>query len=417
MRSARPPVRKIAGRSHRATRYQGDAVKKEEFFANARDDLTGPLAGVRVLEVATTWAGPLTGAVLADLGADVIKAEIPTGDVARALMPLPDTAVSLMHATVNRNKQSLSIDMTTDEGREILLDLAKRSDIFLENYKVGTLARHGLGYEHVKAVKPDIVYVSVTGWGQYGPDHEAPGYDPMAQATSGFMTVNGSPDSVPTKAGTFLADDVGGLHGAIGAMAALRHRDQTGEGQHVDVSLLDSMMFQTNGLPTYGTYDIQPDRWGNEFGFLAPCNLYECSDGPVYAGVLLDSHWRTLAEVIGQPELANHESFATREARSANRDVCDMLFGGWLAERTRDEALTILRSHGLPSARVQTLSEVVKDPHVIERDMLQPTEQYDGVTVSIVGPAAKFSRTPTRVRTAAPALGEHNDEILRDLGR
>ena len=390
-------------------------MQKDEFFAEARDDLTGPLAGVRVLEVATTWAGPLVGAVLADLGADVIKVEIPTGDVARALMPLPDTDVSLMHATVNRNKRAISLDMTADDGRQTILDLAATSDIFLENFKVGTLARHGLGYDDVKAAKPDIIYVSVTGWGQFGPDHQAAGYDPMAQATSGFMTVNGSPGAEPTKAGTFLADDLGGLHGAIGAMAALRHRDQTGEGQHVDVALLDAMIHQTNGLPTLGTYEIQPDRWGNQFGFLAPCNLYECSDGPVYAGVLLDSHWQILAEIIGQPELAEHESFATREARAANRDVCDMLFGGWLAERTRDEALDILRGHGLPAARVQTLAEVVKDPHVIERDMLQPMTQHDGTTVSIVGPAVKFSRTPTRIRSAAPALNEHHHEIMAEL--
>lgn len=389
-----------------------ETVQKEEFFAEARDDLTGPLAGVRVLEVATTWAGPMCGAVLADLGADVIKVEIPTGDVARALMPLPNTEVSLMHATVNRNKRSVSLDMTSDEGRQIILDLATESDIMVENFKVGTLHRHGLGYEHVRAVKPDIVYVSVSGWGQFGPDHEAAGYDPLAQATSGFMTVNGSPDSVPTKAGTFLADDLGGLHAVIGSMAALRHRDQTGEGQHVDVALLDAMIHQTNGLTTLGTYGVQPDRWGNQFGFLAPCDLYECSDGPLYAGVLLDSHWAILAKIIGQEELAEHESFATRDARAANRDVCNMLFGSWLAERTREEALAVLRPAGLPAARVQTLAEVASDPHVIERDMLQPVVQSDGVTVPIVGPAVKFSRTPTRIRTAAPALGEHNDEIL-----
>lgn len=390
-------------------------MKKEEFFAEARDDLTGPLAGVRVLEVATTWAGPLVGAVLADMGADVIKIEIPTGDVARFLMELPGSDVSLMHATVNRNKRAVALDMTSDDGREILLGLAATSDIMLENFKVGTLARHGLGYSDIKAVKPDIVYVSVTGWGQFGPDHAAAGYDPMAQATSGFMMVNGSPDSGPTKAGTFLADDIGGLHGAIGTLAALRHRDQTGEGQHVDVSLLDSMIHQTNGLATLGAYGVQPDRWGNQFGFLAPCNLYECSDGPVYAGVLLDSHWKVLAELIGQPELADHESFATRDARAANRDVCDLLFGGWLAERTRDEAIEVLRGHGLPAARVQTLAEVATDPHVLARDMLQPIVQHDGTTVPIVGPAVKFSRTPTRIRSAAPALGEHNDEVLAEL--
>lgn len=391
-------------------------MQKEEFFADARDDLTGPLAGVRVLGLTTTWAGPMSGAVLADLGADVIKVEILTGDVARSIIPLPGTEAHLMHATVNRNKRSLAIDLTSDDGAKILLDLAATCDIVLENFKVGTLARHGLGYEHVKAVKPDIVYVSVTGWGQYGPDHEAAGYDPLAQATSGFMSVNGFADSPPSKAGTYLADDIGGLHGAIGAMAALRHRDQTGEGQHVDVSMLDAMIFQTNGLPTLGTLGIQPERAGNGFGFVVPCDIYNCADGVLYAGVLLDSHWVILAELIGQPELAEHESFATREARAQNRDVCDMLLGNWLAERTRDEALKILRAAGLPAARVQTFPEVVADPHVIAREMMQPTAQHDGGVVDIVGPSIKFSRTPTRIRTPAPALGEHNDEILEEVG-
>ena len=391
-------------------------MEKDEFFADARDDLTGPLAGVRVLEVTTTWAGPMAGVVLADLGADVIKVEIPSGDVARSLIPLPDTEVSLMHATVNRNKRSLAIDLTSDEGAQIVLDLVAKSDIFLENFKAGTLARHGLGFEQVKAVKADIVYVSVTGWGQFGPDHKDAGYDPIAQAASGFMSVNGSPDSPPTKAGTWLADDLGGLHGAIGAMAALRYRDQTGEGQYVDVSMLDAMLFQTNGLPTLGTLGMQPERHGNAIGFVVPCDIYECSDGLVYAGVLLDAHWVLLAELIGQPELAHHESFATRPARAANRDVCDMLFGGWLAERTRDEAVETLRALGLPASRVQTFAEVVNDPHVIARDMLQPTTQYDGHTVDIVGPAVKFSRTPTRIRTAAASLGQHNDEVLDELG-
>lgn len=391
-------------------------MDKSEFYREARDDLTGPLAGVRVLEITSTWAGPMSGAVLADLGADVIKVEIPTGDVARFLMMIPGTDVSVMHATVNRNKRSLAMDMTADEGRELLLELSATSDILIENFRSGTLNRHGLGYEHVRVVKPDIVYVSITGWGQFGPDHEAAGYDPLAQATSGYMTVNGDATSPPTKSGSYLADDLGGLHGAIGAIAALRHRDQTGEGQYVDISLLDSMLYQTNGLPTLGTIDVQPDRWGNEFGFAVPANVYECSDGPVYAGVLLDAHWQSLAELLGQPELADHESFSTRDARAMNRDVCNLMLGGWLAERTRDEAMTVLREHGLPVARVQTFAEVVADPHIIERDMIQPTVQSDGVTMSIVGPAAKFSRTPTTVRTAAPGLGEHNDEVLTELG-
>ena len=303
-------------------------MHKHEFFENAREDLTGPLAGVSVLEVTSTWAGPMCGVVLADLGADVIKVEIPSGDVARSIIPIPDSEISVMHATVNRNKRSLAIDMTRPEGRQVLLDLAAEVDIVVENFKSGVLARHGLGYDDLTAVKPDIVYVSVTGWGQFGPDHEAAGYDPLAQATSGFMTINGSPDGPPTKAGSFLADDLGGLHGAIGAIAALRHRDQTGEGQYVDIALLDAMLYQTDGMPTLGSIGVQPARWGNEFGFAVPADVYDCADGPVYAGVLLDDHWKRLAVILGQPELAENEAFATVEGRAQNRDVCNMLLGG-----------------------------------------------------------------------------------------
>ncbi len=392
-------------------------MKKEDFFKEARTDLTGPLAGVRVLDVTTSWAGPMCCNVLADLGADVIKVEIPSGDVSRAVSPsLPGTQVSFMHATVNRNKRSLVLDIRQEEECAKLLKIAEQTDIFVENFKVGTMAGYGLGFDDVRRVKPDIVYVSITGWGQYGPNCEAAGYDPLAQAASGFLSVNGGPEGPPTKAGTFLADDLSGLHGAIGAMAALRHRDQTGEGQHVDVALLDAMLFQSNGLPTLGAMGIEPTRMGNEFGFAVPANVYECEDGPVYVGILLDAHWQILAPILGEPDLAENPAFATRDDRAANRDVCNMMLGDWLKLRKRDEAINQLRDAGLPIAPVQTFVESAQDPHVLERDMLQPTELQDGTTVPITGPAVKFSRTPTRVRSPAPELGEHNEEILEEFG-
>jgi formyl-CoA transferase len=189
-------------------------MKKSQFYREARNDIPGPLAGVRVLEATTTYAGPMCAAVLADLGADVIKVELPGGEVGRYFTPLlPGTKISFMHATVNRNKRSLTLDVRRVEGRDIFLQLAATSDLIVENFKAGTMERYGLGYEQVRAVKPDIVYVSVTGWGQFGPYHQQPGYDPLAQAASGFVSLNGSPEGPPTKAATFLADDLGGLHG------------------------------------------------------------------------------------------------------------------------------------------------------------------------------------------------------------
>ncbi len=392
-------------------------MKKTDFYSNVRKDLTGPLAGVRVLEATTTWAGPMCAAVLGDFGADVIKVEIPTGDISRYVLPkLPESDVTVMHATVNRNKRALSLDVRTERGREIFLKLGAQADIVVENFKSGTMEGYGLGYEHLSEIKPDIVYVSITGWGQFGPNHEAAAYDPLAQASSGFMSVTGTPDGPPTKAGTYLADDLGGLHGALGAMAALRHRDQTGEGQHVDVSLQDALLFQSNGLPTLGAMGVEPERTGNQFGAAAPASVFDCTDGPVYTGVLLDSHWAALAPLIGEPDLADHVSFATREQRLENREACNVLLGNWLAERSRDEAIKLLREAGLPIAPVNTYGQAARDPHVLERDMLQDTVLQDGSSAPIVGPAVKFSRTPTRVRTRAPEIGEHNAEILDSIG-
>ena len=217
-------------------------MTKTEFFRDARNDLSGPLAGVRVVEATTTAAGPLCSAMLADLGADVIKVETPQGEVSRRLPPLlPGTKVSWAHGTFNRNKRSLSLDLGRREGRDIFLKLAAKADIVVENFKAGSMDKWGVGYQAVRAVKADIVYVSITGWGQFGPYSSRPGYDPIAQAVSGFMSLNGSVDGPPTKDPMAIADQMGGLHGAIGAMAALRHRDRTGEGQHVDIALLDPL--------------------------------------------------------------------------------------------------------------------------------------------------------------------------------
>ena len=175
------------------------------------------------------------------------------------------------------------------------------------------------------------------------------------------------------------------------------------------------MLFQSNGLPPLGSYDIEPTRMGNEFGFATPANVFECADGPIYIGVLLDAHWQIFAPIIGEPDLADHESFATREERSANRDVCNMMVSSWTADKKRTDVINILRNAGLPAAPVNSFVDAAKDEHVLARDMLQPTELANGVTAPITGPAAKFSRTPTKVRIGAPELGQHSEEVLREL--
>jgi formyl-CoA transferase len=393
-------------------------MRRADFYREARHDLAGPLADVRVVELTTTWAGPMAGCVLADMGADVIKVEHPRGEMARRVPPMlpgPPAPVSFMHATVNRNKRSLTLDLHDPRAREILLRLVARTDVVIENFRPGALDEFRLGFGELRAMKHDLVLVSISGFGQWGPAHDRAGYDPLAQAESGWMSLNGEPDGMPTKAPTFLGDDFAGLHAALAALAALHHRDLTGEGQHVDVALLDTLLFQSNGYLTLGAVGDALPRLGNQFRIAAPANTYRCRDGLVAAGVLIDAHWKVLARVIGRPELADDASYATTLARLARRDAVDAVLRDWLAERTCAEAEEKLLGAGLPFARVRTYAQAAGDAHVRERDMLQETP-VEGGRVPLTGPAAKFARTPTRIRTGPPALGEHTDAILDDLG-
>ncbi len=394
-------------------------MKKSEFFREARRDLLGPLAGLRVLEACTTWAGPKCAALLGEYGADVIKVELPGGEVGRRIPPfLPghDEPISAFHATVNRNKRSLTLDLRRPEGRDVFLALAARSDVVVENFRPGTLAGWGLGYADVRKVRADVIYVSVTGFGQFGPDHDRAGYDPIAQARSGFMSLNGEPDGGPMKAAIWLADSLGGMHAALATVAALAHRMRTGEGQHVDVALLDSLLASSDWNPTLGAAEIEAGRYGNEFSFCAPAGAWRCSDGWIYAGILLDSHWKTFARLAGRADLADDPEFATSAARVRNRAAANALMVEYCATRSVAEAEAALSGAGLTAGAVRSYVESARDPHVLARDMLQTVPQAGGKPAAVIGPAAKLSRTPLSVRSGAPALGQHNDEILEELG-
>jgi formyl-CoA transferase len=395
-------------------------MQKSDFYRDARNDLAGPLQGIRVLEATTSWAGPMCGCLFADLGADVIKVEAPEGEVGRRVPPYltgEQSRISFLHATVNRNKRSLTLDLHDAKGRDIFLKLASRSDIVVQNFRPGTFDRWGIGYENCRLVKPDIIYVSISGFGQFGPDHDRPGYDPVAEAASGFMSLNGSPDGGPVRCATYFGDDLAGLHGALSALAALRHRDSTGEGQHIDVSLMDSILFQSNGYLTLGAIGHPAlRRIGNRSLFSAPVDAFECTDGHVFLAVLLEPHWRALAAIIGRPEMIDDLRFSSMEARHRNRQATDAAVATWIKTRSASEVERELTLAGIPVAAVRTYADAARNPHVIERDMLQPIEQEDGQIVPVTGPAAKFSRTPTRVRARAAKLGEHTDAILQELG-
>jgi formyl-CoA transferase len=394
-------------------------MEKDEFYAEARRDLTGPLAGLRVLEACTTWAGPMCAALLGDFGADVIKVELPGGEVTRRLPPfMPGHAepISIFNATANRNKRSLTLDLRRPEGRDVFLKLAAKSDFVVENFRPGTLDGWGLGYADVRQVRPDVIYVSISGFGQFGPDHDRAGYDPIAQARSGYMALNGPPEGGPTKSVSWLADDLGGLNGALAALAALTHRMRTGEGQRIDIALLDGMLGASNGNPTMGALGVPLERWGNEFSFCAPSSAWRCADGWIYAGVLLDSHWRALAISMGHPELAEHPDFATTPARVVNRAEANRLVSEFCASRPVALLEKLFCEAGLTAGTIASYADSARDPHVLARDMLQSVPQWDGVPAPIIGPTAKLSRTPLRVRSGAPGLGAHADEILAEVG-
>jgi crotonobetainyl-CoA:carnitine CoA-transferase CaiB-like acyl-CoA transferase len=388
-------------------------MNKQDFYRNARKDLTGPLHGIKVIEVTTTWAGPMSGCVLADYGADVIKIEAPTGEVGRRLLPvIPGTNLGIPHETVNRNKRNVTLDLHHVEGQELLKKLVSTADVFIENFRPGALAGWGLGYTDLRAVKEDLVYVSISGFGQFGDLHERAGYDPVAQNFSGWSSLNGDPAGGPTKAPTYLGDDLAGLHAALGTMAALLHRNRTGEGQHVDVALIDCLLFQSNGFPTAGALDVTLPRMGNQFSVASPVNAYRCSNGSVYAGVLLDTHWKLLARELERDDLA-HLGLMERVQQ---RELLDSVLAEYCSNRTVDQVVTRCAELGIPATPINTYAEVARQPHLRSRDMLQDVELVNGQIVPLTGPAAKFSRTPVGIRQRAATLGEHTAEILEQLG-
>ncbi|MEU5695801.1 CoA transferase [Actinosynnema sp. NPDC020468] len=392
-------------------------MEESEFYRGARRDLTGPLDGVRVLDVTTVWSGPMATCVLADLGADVVRVELPGTTRALPGPCIPGTELSWMQQTVHRNKRSVALDLRTEADREVVRRLAREADVLVENFRPGTMAQWGLGYEDCAPANPGLVYVSVSGFGQFGGRGDLGGYDPVIQAACGFMALNGAADGPPVKAPTFLADDLAALHAVIGALAALRHRDHTGEGQHVDVAMSDAMLSATNGLLTLAATGVPVRRWGDETDPFVPANRYACADGAVYLVVSLDRHWRRLAEAFGAPELARASGWATNAERRVNRDAVNSAVAGWFRARTTADVLAVLAGAGLTGARVTGVDEVARDPHTWARGMLQSTRLADGTVAPLTGPAAKFSRTPTTIRAAAPPVGAHTAEVLAEVER
>ena len=381
----------------------------------------GALAGLRVLDLSRILAGPWCSQMLGDLGAEIIKVERPgEGDDTRKWGPpdLPDgSGDSAYYACANRNKQSIAIDIGQSEGAELVRRLAARSDIVIENFRVGGLARFGLDYESLRKVKPDLVYCSITGFGQTGPYAGKGGYDFLAQGMSGLMSVTGRPDgepgSGPMKVGIAISDLATGLYAAVSILAAIHHRDATGQGQHIDCALLDSQMaLLINQASNYLNGGVEPQRMGNLHPNIVVYREFQCADGDILIALANERQFRRFAKVIGQPDLAADPRFADHALRRANRDALYTALEPVVAQYRVTDLLALLDNAGVPAGPVNTIPEALADPHVAARGLVHTIDRADGTPVNFVGFPAKLSATPARYRAAPPLAGEHTRAVL-----
>ncbi|MGN6701828.1 MAG: CaiB/BaiF CoA transferase family protein [Burkholderiaceae bacterium] len=387
------------------------------------------LGHLRILDLTRVLAGPWCAQNLADLGADVIKIERPgAGDDTRAWGPPylrdadgRDTGEAAYYLAANRGKRSMTVDIATPEGQEIVRRLARESDVVLENYKVGQLAKYGLDYASLRAEKPDLVYCSITGFGQDGPYAQRAGYDFIVQGIGGFMSLTGERDALPgggpQKAGVAIADLMTGMYATIAVLAALAHRDRTGEGQYIDMALLDvQVAMLANANMNYLTTAKPPQRWGNAHPNIVPYQTFATADGHIIVAVGNDGQYRKFVEAGGRPELADDPRFATNPARVRHRDVVVPLLADMMHTKTKTEWIALLEAAGVPCGPINTLDEVFADPQVRARGMQFPLPHPTAGAVPMVASPMKLSATPPVRDLPPPLLGEHTDAVLASLG-
>ncbi|KGC03338.1 coA-transferase III family protein [Burkholderia multivorans] len=388
----------------------------------------GALSHIRVLDLTRVLAGPWCAQTLADFGADVIKIERPgAGDDTRHWGPPylkdahgADTAEAAYYLAANRNKRSVTVDIATPEGQQIVRELAAQSDVVLENYKVGQLKKYGLDYASLRAVKPDLVYCSVTGFGQTGPYAHRAGYDFIVQGIGGFMSITGERDGVPgggpQKAGVAIADLATGLYSTIAVLAALAHRDRTGEGQHIDMALLDVQVALLANMNTnFLASGTPPVRWGNAHPNIVPYQTFQTSDGWIIVAVGNDGQFRKFVEAGGRPELADDERFATNPARVRHRDTLVPILAEMVKTRSKTAWIDALEAAGVPCGPINDLAEVFANEQVVARGMEVALPHPCGADVKLVRNPVRMSATPPDARTAPPLLGAHTDDVLRDM--
>jgi crotonobetainyl-CoA:carnitine CoA-transferase CaiB-like acyl-CoA transferase len=378
----------------------------------------GPLAGTVVIDFTRVLSGPYCTMLLADMGARVIKVEQPgKGDDTRAWGPPFVHGESAYFLSINRNKESITLDLKRREAQEVLDRLLAKADVLVENFRPGTMDRMGIGYERVSTHQPRLVYGSISGFGQTGPRRDLPGYDAVVQAEGGLMSITGDADGPPYRLGVAISDIVAGIFASHGIVLALLARERTGRGQLVDVGMLDStaalLTYQAGIFFATGT---SPGRLGNRHPTIAPYETYTARDGDFVIAVGNDEQWRRFCGAVGLDGLASDPRFETNRDRVTRYDELRPLLAARLLERPRAQWLEALTAAGVPCGSVRDVGEVLGDPQLAARDMIAHLEHAAAGAIRTLGVPIKLSDTPGAVRTPPPQLGEHTDAVLRDLG-
>ena len=375
--------------------------------------MSGPLEGIRVLDLSRFIAGPFCAQMLGDMGAEVIKVERPGGEDARHHEPFFEGA-SIYTMVFNRNKRAITLRTRHKAAAPILEKLVRVSDVLVENFRPGTLAEMGLGYDRLRELNPRLVVTSISGFGQTGPLAQRALFDAIAQAMSGLMSLTGKGE--PTLTGTFIADYVAGLHGVIGTLLALHHREKTGVGQVVDVASLDAMFSCLSTYPSAAAMLGEvPKRSGSRDPLTGPANVFKAKDGYIYLHAGTNPLFPRLCQAMGQPDLAKSPDYADVRSRMKNIEALEKIVGAWVAGRTIDDAGAALTKAGIPWGPVSTIDEVIASPQIAAREMMLDVEHPLLGTLKLPGIPIKLSASPGSVAKAPPLAGEDNDAVYRDV--
>lgn len=379
--------------------------------------MTAALQNIKVVDLTRTLAGPFCTMMLGDMGADVIKVEEPErGDETRSWTPFWN-GESTQFVSFNRNKRSLTVNLKEKEGIDIILALAQKADVMIESFRAGALERMGLGYEAVKKVKPDIIYCSISGYGRTGPMSEKPGYDLLIQAYSGLMSLTGEPDGMPLRVGFSLVDLFTGMMAYGSIVTALYHREKTGQGQQIEAALLDGQVATMSYHATaYFATGVVPHRMGSGHPSLVPYQSFPASDGFFILGVANEGLWRRFCQAIERPDLMEDPRFKTNDDRVSHRAECVDALSEIFRARTVAEWVEVISGAGVPCGPINRVSDVVTNPQVLARNMIADVPHPNVPDLKVPNSPLKLAETPSAIRRPPPLLGQHNEEVLTELG-